>query len=591
MAMSNGVTGGNFATLADLQASKVRVDTKVSLNGIDYTINSVNFGDGLAVNSLFANPVIGTTTSLINSTLPANTGDVRETNGFTTSGDGGGAKWKFTGVTGQTPSQTPAQLADGLLNDANGGQWSLIGDLYKTTCFGAIGDGASDDTESLQAFFNLLKRTGQKGVAGAYTFNITNSLIIFDGTKGVFFDGKGCVFNRGANFTSGALRIHNTNNSNFSNFTIEYNYNLYTSGTVALSVMNCSDSTFKKITTKNAGTVGQWYISGVNEITMENTHVEECKDYNSQISSIQMQGAKYSGFNKCSAFNNNQSGGTSGTGVYFKVPIENCYHDNCYAEDCVSAFTVGTSFPTVYGKNLQFTNCRFNNCSVGFRVAEAEDCTVNGLTGSISSTPIAGLGDGVRFESGARRNTINNLSVSNVADFRGAVRYFADTTSNHTEITGFQNPLTNARVAEFFTTATLNSVIINRGFSAVSNDVGFNNSVTNSYVVRGEIPSESIDIVGTTLTINNYSSEYLLIDTENNAASGTLETITTGYNGRVISMSINSDNRDITINNSGNLIVEGGSVTLDREADTITLIYSTRKNKWLQTSFTNNQNN
>ena len=125
MAMSNGVTGGNFATLADLQASKVRVDTKVSLNGIDYTINSVNFGEGLAVNSLFANPVIGTTTSLINSTLPANTGDVRETNGFTSSGDGGGAKWSFTGVTGQTPNQTPAQLVDGLLNDANGNQWRL----------------------------------------------------------------------------------------------------------------------------------------------------------------------------------------------------------------------------------------------------------------------------------------------------------------------------------------------------------------------------------------------------------------------------------------------------------------------------------
>ena len=126
MAMSNGVTSGNFATLADLQASKVRVDTQVSLNGIDYTINTVNFGDGLVVNSFFANPVIGTTISLINSTLPANTGDIRETSGFTTSGDGGGAKWKFTGVTGQTSSQTPAQLVNALLNDANGNQWELI---------------------------------------------------------------------------------------------------------------------------------------------------------------------------------------------------------------------------------------------------------------------------------------------------------------------------------------------------------------------------------------------------------------------------------------------------------------------------------
>ncbi len=204
--MSNGVTGGNFATLADLQASKVRVDTKVSLNGIDYTINSANFGDGLAVNSLFANPVVGTTTSLINSTLPANTGDVREANGYTSSGDGGGAKWKFTGVTGQTPSQTPVQLGDGLLNDGNGNQWELSASLGRAgfevniKSLGAKVDGVTDDYSVINAARNYFQRKHPSGgvvnlglgviAIGTEFINSTEGLMIRGEGKGDYTNSK-----------------------------------------------------------------------------------------------------------------------------------------------------------------------------------------------------------------------------------------------------------------------------------------------------------------------------------------------------------------------------------------------------------------
>jgi hypothetical protein len=56
---------------------------------------------------------------------PVSVGDIIETQGYSTKGDGGGAQWKLTAVTG-TASQSPAQLGDALLNDANGSQWSLV---------------------------------------------------------------------------------------------------------------------------------------------------------------------------------------------------------------------------------------------------------------------------------------------------------------------------------------------------------------------------------------------------------------------------------------------------------------------------------
>ncbi len=69
---------------------------------------------------------LGTTADLINGKPIYDLDRIIETSGFTTAGDGGAGKWKQNGVTGQTPSQTPAQLGDALLNDANGNQWQLI---------------------------------------------------------------------------------------------------------------------------------------------------------------------------------------------------------------------------------------------------------------------------------------------------------------------------------------------------------------------------------------------------------------------------------------------------------------------------------
>jgi len=71
-----------------------------------------------------------TTTDLINNlkfAAAATLGLTAETDGFTTTGDGGGAQWKLNGTVDQTVSQSPAQLGDALLNDASGNQWALVG--------------------------------------------------------------------------------------------------------------------------------------------------------------------------------------------------------------------------------------------------------------------------------------------------------------------------------------------------------------------------------------------------------------------------------------------------------------------------------
>jgi len=90
----------------------------------------------------------------------AQAGFIVETEGYYSKGDGGGAQWRFTGVTGQTPSQNPAQLGDAKLTDASGNEFAL---LFKSEInvrvLGASNDG-TDEKNTLIAGFNALSAIG-----------------------------------------------------------------------------------------------------------------------------------------------------------------------------------------------------------------------------------------------------------------------------------------------------------------------------------------------------------------------------------------------------------------------------------------------
>ena len=119
-----------------------------------------------------------TTTELINSSTIYDSDKILETSGFLTSGDGGAGKWKQNGVTGQTPSQTPAQLGDGLLNDSNGNQWALVvSESVNVKLLGAVGDGVTDDSAPFQAALDCAVSIGTNLYipSGRYLFPPINS--------------------------------------------------------------------------------------------------------------------------------------------------------------------------------------------------------------------------------------------------------------------------------------------------------------------------------------------------------------------------------------------------------------------------------
>jgi hypothetical protein len=118
------------------------------------------------------------TTALFISNFKASfpVGTIVETLGYSTVGDGGSGKWKKSSVTGQTVSQSPAQLGSGILNDANGNQWGLVvEEKVNAKSLGAVGDDTADDTLALRAW--LLTGSSHYFPSGTYktTGSITKS--------------------------------------------------------------------------------------------------------------------------------------------------------------------------------------------------------------------------------------------------------------------------------------------------------------------------------------------------------------------------------------------------------------------------------
>lgn len=99
---------------------------------------------------------IDTTESLISKVFDTtpDIGTISTSKGYYEKGVGG-ASWIFKGVTGQTPSQSPAQLGDALLNDGDGNQWALVVDGFvHLLTLGLDVTGTIDNSLVLQAADN-----------------------------------------------------------------------------------------------------------------------------------------------------------------------------------------------------------------------------------------------------------------------------------------------------------------------------------------------------------------------------------------------------------------------------------------------------
>ena len=224
----NSGNSGNDPTLSAANWQEIPINPIYNLN-VSYSLGDVvqttdgNLWKSLVGSNLNNDPstdnganwfravdnVKETTLNLINIITISNSvpvGFIIELSGFTTAGDGGGAQWKLTSLTGQTASQSPSQLGGPLLNDVNGNQWEYVpiaGTVAReinADAIGMVGGGVIDNTLAFTASI----QTGVTTRFGAKNYKVTN--LIAD-KPGVTIRGSstpGSVGQRGTTFSSDA---------------------------------------------------------------------------------------------------------------------------------------------------------------------------------------------------------------------------------------------------------------------------------------------------------------------------------------------------------------------------------------------------
>tara|TARA_R110000772_G_scaffold147671_1_gene258126 strand:- start:547 stop:2109 length:1563 start_codon:yes stop_codon:yes gene_type:complete len=151
-------------------------------------------------------------------------GDTVGFQGYAAIGDGGAATWQHNGITAQTPSQSPAQLGDALLNDGNGNQWSLVGVTatakleVNPLALGAKYDDLTDDSAAHAAGLAGLNRVGGgllRLPSGTTRANIVNTFdkvdIVGSGRSTVIAPTSGICFSVSGIQSGFGGHIHNFN--------------------------------------------------------------------------------------------------------------------------------------------------------------------------------------------------------------------------------------------------------------------------------------------------------------------------------------------------------------------------------------------
>jgi hypothetical protein len=230
----------------------------------------------------------GTTTDFIangGKGLPVSA--IVETEGFTSKGDGGGAKWQKTANTGAA-SQTPAQIGLASFTDALGFRWDFIGNALFAEQIGGKLDGVTDNTLVTSAARAWSNETSGNYYIGKGTY-VTGSI----GVNSVEFNIRG--FGKGVTeikLLGGAATnaASTTGTARLSMKNLTLNQNSSTQGGAGHGIRGggCDSFILDNVEIKDCASYGIGFQAGTNNgVSLSNIEIHGCgqdcidiKDYN-----------------------------------------------------------------------------------------------------------------------------------------------------------------------------------------------------------------------------------------------------------------------------------------------------------------------
>ncbi len=197
--------------------------------------------------------------------------------------------------------------------------------------------------------------------------------------------------------------------------------------------------------------------------------------------------------------------------------------------------------------------------------------------------------DLIKLSSSGLGNECRGTRISNIARNAGTLGSgFYDINLDDANDTYIESSGThNSGVGVTYNLNSKSAMIINPLFVTYVNHTSDQQIITNdgSSLIRGDLYGQ-LTIATGAITVR---ASYHRVDTEASAATDDLDTINGGQSGMRLVLQTVSNGRDVTIKNgTGNIILAGSDFTLDRDQDTIELIYNGVKSEWHELSRSNN---
>lgn len=482
-----------------------------------------------------------------------------------------------------------------IIIDALRRRWKRRGAAYLTPeMFGAKGDDSShDDGAAINRMIAAAIREQIPARMAAKSYHMLTKVAHEAESPGFEWIGAGLsrTFLVRGNYASSGVSIHKKKGLKVSGMTVDNRWkNGNDSAGVAWDFSHIQDADLGYLRGMNCATYAGWVISGTAEITNNNVNLHDCVAFNTGGSGWQIQGARKSGHTRNKAINCGGDSSETGTGINFKVPVEDCWHVDCYAENVEGmGCSVGSSFPGVYGKRLSFRGFRSKNIGIGMRWGEVEDSTADDMTfdlrGASTSPTLGSIGHGVWLVDGARRNKVS-ARVNKVANSRGVVT-FAAAEGNTVIVEGITNPVAGATLASFGASSSNNEVIVRKGVtlpSVLHSDKGVGNALEFDWQPYSQ---GQTFINSDHLTLHHAKVTSVLIDTEGSAAADDLVTISPGFPGQTITLMLNASSRVVTVKNgnvttNGIRLASGSDFIFDNTGNMLRLSWNDRRSQWIE---------
>lgn len=456
--------------------------------------------------------------------------------------------------------------------------------------FGAVGDGVTDDSSSVQEAINYVALNGGELYFPPGTYALANAVSLTSSVKPFSIRGSGMastIFVRISTLVGTPFIFQDCDNIVISNFGIVCNNGTIANASHGLAFNRCNHVLVDNIKVSDWLNTAIIFMTPDDHVQRTGCIVRNCivDGLNAANNGILLSTLNNSGIENCQAINIGKTGSPC-YALQLKNDCDKCWIHGGLATGASAGIAFGQEIGTTAVKNSIVSDVIVFNCTYGIIIGYAENNIVSNINIDMNNT-----GNHAVSVAFSKYNNINGLTVKGVTSSNRVVSLSDGSIFNSISIELFVDINNTAVPVRFLDTSQNNYVIIKNKTGTLPTltqnlVTTITGDTTNVFILGIMPPSQEAVISNDEIVVAHRLITRVRIDTEGASATDNLSTISAGYEGQTITLTTKVNARDVTIKHgTGNIRLSGGvDLTLGSVTNTLTLTYITASSVWVEIS-------